>query len=97
MDLSKAFDTTDHSLLVAKLEAHGFSNQALSLLQSYLCNRFQRSIINGSFSSWNKVITGVPQGSTMSTINYVTLTMTNTLYKSGKIFGKLKTIWKWIS
>ena len=62
MNLSKAFDTINHSLLLEKLIAYGFSNQALSLLQSYLCNRFQRSIINGSFSSWNEVITGVPQG-----------------------------------
>ena len=44
MDLSKAFDTINHSLLLAKLKAYGFSSQALSLLQSYLCNRFQRSI-----------------------------------------------------
>ena len=43
-DLSKAFGT---SLLLVKLKTYGFSNQALSLLQSYLCNRFQRSIING--------------------------------------------------
>ena len=62
MDLSKAFDTINHSSLLAKLKVYGFSNQALRLLQSYLCNRFQGSIINGSFSSWNEVITGVPQG-----------------------------------
>ena len=57
MDLSKTFDTINHSLLLAKLKAYGFLNQALSLLQSYLCKRFQRSIINGSFSSWNELIT----------------------------------------
>ena len=60
MDLSKAFDTFNHSLLLAKLKAYGFSDQAL--LQSYLCYRFQGSIINASCSSWNEVITGVPQG-----------------------------------
>ena len=49
MDLSKAFDTINHSLLLAKLKAYVFSDQALSLLQNYLWNRFQRSIINGSF------------------------------------------------
>ena len=65
MKLSKAFDTIDHSLLLAKLKANGFSNQTLSSLQSYISNRFQKSVINGSFSCWNEVSTGVPQGSTL--------------------------------
>ena len=38
LNLWKAFDTINHSLLLAKLKANGFSNQAL--LQSYICNRF---------------------------------------------------------
>ena len=69
MGLSKAFDTINHSLLVlVKLKAYGFSDQALSLLQSYICNRFQRGRINGSFSSWNEVNTGVPQGPILGTL-----------------------------
>ena len=63
MNFSKAFDTINHSLLMAKLKANGFSDQALSLFQSYICKRFQRSVINSSYSSWNEVTTGVPQGS----------------------------------
>ena len=43
MDLSKAFDTINHSLILGKLKAYDFSNQALSLLQSYLCSRFPRA------------------------------------------------------
>ena len=101
MDLSKAFDTISHSLLLAKLKAHGFSNQALSLLQRYLCNRFQRSIINVSFSNWDEVITGAYAGSILGpllfniffclsrNVNYVTIPKT-TLYKSGKNMRKIK-------
>ena len=45
MDLLKAFDTINHSLLLAKLKAYGFSNKALSSLQSYLCNRFREAYL----------------------------------------------------
>ena len=38
-----------------KLKAYGFSDQALSLLQNYLCNGIQRSIINGSFNSGRSI------------------------------------------
>ena len=47
MDLSKAFDTINHSLLLAKLDAYGFSRTSLKLMQNYLCNRQQRISING--------------------------------------------------
>ena len=63
MDLSKAFDTIDHSLLLAKMKAYGFSTNSLRLLQSYLCHRYQRVNINGSFSEWKMISVGVPQGS----------------------------------
>ena len=42
MDLSKAFDSLDHSLLLAKLSVHGLDNNSLSFVQSDLTNRFQR-------------------------------------------------------
>ena len=63
MDLSKAFDTLNHDLLLAKLKAYGFSKQALSFMCSYLKNRRQRVQINNKFSSLKEVIAGVPQGS----------------------------------
>ena len=49
MDLSKAFDTINHELLVAKLNAYGFSRNSLLLINSYLDNRWHRSKINSSF------------------------------------------------
>ena len=63
MDLSKAFDTINHDLLLAKLEAYGFSKISIEFMHSYLKNRKQRVLINNSFSESKKVTIGVPQGS----------------------------------
>ena len=65
MDLSKAFDTINHQLLLAKLHAYGFSKQALAIVCSYLSNRKQRIKINNVFSFWKDLILGVLQGSVL--------------------------------
>ena len=65
MDLSKAFDTINHQLLIAKLYAYGFNKDALELISNYLSDRWQRTKINTSFSSWSEVLSGVPQGSVL--------------------------------
>ena len=62
-DLSKAFDSLSHELLIAKLHAYGFNNSSLKLIHSYLNNRYQRVRINSKCSTWSQIITGVPQGS----------------------------------
>ena len=51
MDLSKAFDSINHDLLLAKLKAYGFSENALKLMCSYLKDRRQAVQINNNFSS----------------------------------------------
>ena len=63
MDLSKAFDTLNHDLLIAKLEAYGFAKNSLKFIHSYLENRLQRTNVNNNFSVWKDIIAGVPQGS----------------------------------
>ena len=62
MDLSKAFDCINHDLMIAKLIAYGFSKEAVTLIRSYLKDRWQHTKINTSFSSWYELIMGVPQG-----------------------------------
>ena len=62
-DLSKAFYCLDYELLIAKLNAYGFSLPALRLIHDYLSNRRQRTGIGNLFSDWFEVILGVPQGS----------------------------------
>ena len=65
MDLSKAFDTINHELFIAKLDAYGFGRDALNLILDYLSDRWQRTKINLSFSSWSRVLMGLPQGSVL--------------------------------
>ena len=60
-DLSKAFDCLDHGLLIARMKAYGFDNNALLLIHSYLINRYQRVSINSNYSSWSEILKGVPQ------------------------------------
>ena len=65
MDLSKAFDTINHGLLIAKLEAYGFHDSALHIILDYLSDRWQRTKVNASFSDWLELFCGVPQGSVL--------------------------------
>ena len=50
MDLSKAFDTLNHDLLIAKLAAYGFEKDTLRYMKSYLANKKQKGRVNKSFS-----------------------------------------------
>ena len=63
MDLSKAYDCLPHDLIIAKFEAYGLSKSTLSLLLDYLASRKQRVKIGLSYSIWNEIKRGVPQGS----------------------------------
>ena len=62
MDLSKAFDTINYNILVAKLHTYGFSIDSLKLSLSYLNNQWYKTKINHKFSSWEELSQGVPQG-----------------------------------
>ena len=64
-DLSKVFDCLPHDLIIAKLNAYGFSLSAARLMQSYLCNKKQRTKINTAYSSWEEFLFSVPQGSVL--------------------------------
>ena len=68
MDLSEAFDCIPHDLLIAKLHAYGFDEDAVVLTYSYLKRRKQCVWINNTYSSFQEVISGVPQGSVLGPI-----------------------------
>ena len=63
MDLSKAFDTLDHDIVLGKLRYYGINGTSLDWFRSYLLNRKQYVEINNERSSCLDIKTGVPQGS----------------------------------
>ena len=64
-DLSKAkaFYSLPHNLFIAKLNAYGFDNKAVRFVYDYLTSRKQRTKISDTYSSWQEILSGVPQGS----------------------------------
>ena len=65
MDLSKAFDAIPHSILLVKLKAYGLSNRARALFGDYLSGRTRRFKVGDSFSGWQTITRGVPQGNVL--------------------------------
>ena len=63
MGLPKAFNTVDHSLLIAKLEAYSFNSLSLEFIKNYLTNRKQICNPGNCVSIWKKIRSGVPQAS----------------------------------
>ena len=63
VDLSKAFDSINHNLLLANLKAYGLSQCAMSLMSSYLLVRKQRVCLHGVCSSYSELRAGLPHGS----------------------------------
>ena len=71
LDLSKAFDTIDHDILLYKLHYYGFRNKSFSLIKSYLENRQQYVQIENVKSVPLPIRTGVPQGSILGPLLFL--------------------------
>ena len=71
LDLSKAFDTLDHNILLHKLSYYGIQNTALKVFESYLSNRKQYIDIKDNQSEKLMISTGVPQGSILGPLLFL--------------------------
>ena len=112
MDLSKAFDCLSPELIIAKLNAYGFSLFALKLIHNHLSKRQQKTKINQSYSTWKDILFGVLQGSILGPIsfnifvsdlflvvkdvNFASYVDDNIIYQSGKTVDDVINDLKWL-
>ena len=71
MDLSKAFDTIDHEILITKMEHYGIKNLESKWFKSYLSDRKQYVEFNNTHSATEIITTGVPQGSILGPLLFL--------------------------
>ena len=71
LDFSKAFDTVPHQKLLHKLKNYGIDGKINGWIEQFLTNRQQRVLVDGEFSSFDKVLSGVPQGTVLGPLLFL--------------------------
>ena len=72
LDFSKAFDVVPHQRLLHKLDHYGIWGTTLNWIQNFLTNRTQKVVVDGSSSESARVMSGVPQGTVLGPLLFLT-------------------------
>ena len=99
LDYRKAFDTVPHLRLLLKLKRYGFPEEIIKWISAFLKDRKMRVGVNGAFSFWTDILSGVPQGSVLGPLLFILFVndLPDWMVNNMRMFADDTKIWRTIS